>query len=102
MRPQIVLSLKMALCGSTTIPVFCCLHVERNTASKAIGLGQVELRIGIALDRQGTPQLNSGRVVATFPSFDAALHICTRCDRRRLCNGLSCGHNHGRRTKRRR
>src|SRR5205814_740801 len=54
-QPQRRLGVEMPACGSTLEPGLRCREVDRNAAPEAVGLAEIEMRIGIALFGERAP-----------------------------------------------
>ena len=72
---EIILGLQMALFCGAAIPAFGLRQIDGHAAPELVRLPQIELRIGIAGERQRPPFGHRLREIASLPRIDAILDI---------------------------
>jgi hypothetical protein len=74
-EPQIVFGLQMSLLRGAAIPGFGLTEIGGYAAPQLIGLAQIELRVGIAGQRERAPFGDGGGIVAALPGVDARFDV---------------------------
>ncbi len=72
---EIVLRLQMPLLRGAAIPGFGLAQIGRHAAAELIRLAEIELRVGIAGDRERAPFGDSRLIIARLPRIDAVLDV---------------------------